>query len=197
MNLKNIIYILGIGDIKSSILLSLQRDLVSSFKKFIADVEILHDLIPLELSEYHTDRRQYDASMIKKKLKNKIGQETYFRILGVIDEDIFTKNLNFVFGIAEIPRKPFIKSTNIALISVARLRENFYRRPKNNALFELRTKKEAIHELGHTFGLDHCDNYCVMKFSNSLADTDQKPEEFCDTCCKKVELFFSTQKNSA
>jgi len=35
-----------------------------------------------------------------------------------------------------------------------------------------RVIKEAVHELGHAFGLTHCENSkCVMHFSNSLQDT--------------------------
>jgi archaemetzincin len=35
--------------------------------------------------------------------------------------------------------------------------------------FGQRLVKEAVHELGHAFGLNHCENIeCVMHFSNSL-----------------------------
>lgn len=48
--------------------------------------------------------------------------------------------------------------------------------------------KEAVHELGHTFGLVHCiDPKCVMFFSNSLADTDNKNTKFCKKCIKLFE----------
>jgi archaemetzincin len=50
-----------------------------------------------------------------------------------------------------------------------------------------RTIKEAVHELGHTFGLEHCENArCVMHFSNSLADTDWKQAKFCSQCRPKL-----------
>jgi archaemetzincin len=36
-------------------------------------------------------------------------------------------------------------------------------------------QSEAVHELGHAFGLTHCEkSRCVMHFSNSLQDTDFK-----------------------
>ncbi|MFX1417183.1 MAG: hypothetical protein ACFFC0_10250 [Promethearchaeota archaeon] len=41
--------------------------------------------------------------------------------------------------------------------------------------------------MGHVLGLRHCANYCVMQFSNSLADTDDKPESFCTDCRRKLE----------
>ena len=52
---------------------------------------------------------------------------------------------------------------------------------------EERILKETIHELGHTFGLKHCHNNCVMRFSNSLADTDKKPVKFCASCLKQLK----------
>jgi len=103
-----------------------------------------------------------------------------------MDVDIFSRFLNFVFGVADMPKN---KSFGSALISVTRLREKFYRRSENIAQFELRVLKEAIHELGHTFGLEHCENLCVMRFSNSLNDTDKKPPNYCEACLKKLNDF--------
>ena len=102
---------------------------------------------------------------------------------------IFSRFLNFVFGVADLSKN---KSFGSAIISVTRLREEFYRRTVNIALFEQRVLKEAIHELGHTFGLEHCENLCVMRFSNSLEDTDRKPQELCETCLKKLEDYLNS-----
>jgi predicted Zn-dependent protease len=35
-------------------------------------------------------------------------------------------------------------------------------------------------------GLDHCTNYCVMRFSNTLADTDEKPDTYCSACHERL-----------
>ncbi len=46
-----------------------------------------------------------------------------------------------------------------------------------------RIGKEAIHELGHTFGLTHCrDPLCVMNSSCLIGETDCKGTELCPTC---------------
>ena len=51
-----------------------------------------------------------------------------------------------------------------------------------NALLE-RVKKEAVHEIGHTFGLGHCLNkICVMSFSPSIFDVDRKEVHPCKKC---------------
>jgi archaemetzincin len=100
----------------------------------------------------------------------------YLRLLGITDVDLFTAGLNFIFGQAFIGGRE-------CLISLARLRPSFYGQPDDADLFRERVIKEAVHELGHTFGLSHCgDPQCVMMFSNSLTDTDRKSSTFCLNC---------------
>ena len=90
--------------------------------------------------------------------------------------------MNFVFGEA-------YKGGRVAAIYLQRLRQEFYSLESNKSLFHERIVKEAIHELGHTFGLVHCANKsCVMHFSNSLYDTDIKENKFCLYCKNKLRL---------
>lgn len=97
-------------------------------------------------------------------------------ILGVTGVDLTVPGLNFVFGLAD-------PQSHTAVISLARLYPEFYGQPRNPGLFKARAVKEAVHELGHLLGLDHCpDPACVMAFSNSLADTDGKGPGFCQAC---------------
>jgi archaemetzincin len=101
-------------------------------------------------------------------------------ILGVTGVDLTAPGLNFVFGLADPPAR-------CAVISLARLYPEFYGQPRNPALFKERAVKEAVHELGHLLGLDHCpDPACVMAFSNSLADTDRKGPGFCERCRERL-----------
>jgi archaemetzincin len=73
-----------------------------------------------------------------------------------------------------------------AIIALPRLRQSFDL-PDDAFLFRERTVKEAVRELGHTFGLSHCrDRRCVMAFSNSLADTDYRGQAFCARCRNRV-----------
>lgn len=125
---------------------------------------------------YNRQRRQYNAEKILNKLKRREG----FRVLGVTAVDLYVPELNFVFGVAEY------KGT-AALISLNRLRPEFYGEPPNEKKFSERIIKEAVHELGHTFSLEHCpESSCVMHFSNSILDTDIKREDFCHVCRKKL-----------
>ena len=103
----------------------------------------------------------------------------YDFVLGVIDYDIYAPGLNFIFGQA---------AEKIALISVTRLKPEFYGLKSNTELLKRRVLTEAIHELGHTFGISHCSNpQCVMHFSNSILDTDRKGFFFCKRCKTLLE----------
>ncbi|MCK4370085.1 MAG: archaemetzincin family Zn-dependent metalloprotease [Candidatus Lokiarchaeota archaeon] len=185
---------LKIGDLNHSVLVKLKKKLELGFKRFNLSVNIVQEEIPLEETEYNRRKRQYNAIKILKKIIIYAQNKKIFHVLGVIDKDIFSSGLKFVFGRAIKAEGRAPESPIVALISITRLRESFYGRTENKGLFELRILKEAIHELGHTFNLDHCNKLCIMRFSNSISDTDEKPQKFCEDCVNKLEIFF---KNSS
>ena len=128
-------------------------------------------------SSYSADREQYSAEVIVEKIMEKMRIDAE-KLLFVVDVDLFVPGLNFVFGLA---------AGNTALISLARLRPEYYGEKKNEYLFRERALKEAIHELGHTFGLQHCPHIrCIMHFSNRLEDTDIKGPDFCEVCSARI-----------
>jgi len=190
--MNTIIELIKIGNIDESILVKLKKNLERTFSIFSLSVNIIHEAILLEEREYDPNRRQYNVLKILKKMIILTQNKQFFRTLGIMDEDIYFNDLSFVFGRAINPKNRKPGFPIVALISITRLRENFYRRPENKANFELRILKEAIHELGHTFSLEHCDDYCIMRFSNALIDTDKKPPQFCDSCLKKLTIFFKS-----
>jgi len=100
--------------------------------------------------------------------------------LAVTEFDLYKTSHQFVFGDAS-------EDQRIAVVSTHRLRSEFYgERADANLLFQ-RTLKEAVHDLGHAFGLKHCFNArCAMYFSNSIYDTDNKLSHFCESCEKRV-----------
>jgi archaemetzincin len=93
------------------------------------------------------------------------------RLLAVTDVDLFVPVLTFVFGEAQL-------GGHAALVSTARLMPD-----DGPSLLRARLAKEAVHELGHTFGLTHCpDHGCAMARSATLFDVDRKSAWLCDDC---------------
>ncbi len=126
---------------------------------------------PLELPQeaYDPARRQFEGSRLLQGLP-----EEKDAVLAVTDADAYVPGLNYIFGLAW---------KNRALISLKRLRPEFYGAAENEELFLFRALKESMHELGHVLGLNHCpDRGCVMYFSNSILDTDFKDWRYCGPC---------------
>jgi archaemetzincin len=98
----------------------------------------------------------------------------------VTSVDLYVPVLTFVFGEAQL-------SGSCAVVSLHRLREEFYGLPAREELMRERLVKEAVHELGHTFGLRRCDDWrCVMTSSHAVERLDVKGAEFCFLCGRVV-----------
>jgi archaemetzincin len=128
---------------------------------------------------YDRRRKQWISNRILDWLLQNNNPDHKSKVLAMCDFDAFSDDLNFVFGEAHFGGR-------VAAIYLPRLREEFYvRKSDTNKLFKQRVIKEAVHELGHVFGLTHCEkSKCVMHFSNSLQDTDFKDYRFCEKCNK-------------
>lgn len=124
-------------------------------------------------------RLQYNSSQILLQMISDPPADAV-KILGVVNVDLFIPILTFVFGEAQL------RGTG-SVVTLHRLNNKFYGLPEDRELLTERLVKEAIHELGHNFGLVHCNNQeCVMKSSTYVEDIDHKSVELCDRC--KMEL---------
>jgi archaemetzincin len=124
-------------------------------------------------------RNQFYSTAILQRLERAADPDA--RALGVTAADLYVPVLTFVFGEAQL-------DGNCAVVSTARLHEEFYGMPSSEALLRERLVKEAAHELGHTFGLRHCSDWrCVMSSSHAVERLDVKGAEFCRACRKPIE----------
>jgi archaemetzincin len=102
------------------------------------------------------------------------------RILGVTGRDLFVPILTFVFGEAQLDGPS-------AVVSTFRLANERYGLPRDAELLQERLEKEAIHELGHAYGLVHCgSDRCVMRRSTYVEDIDQKDLMPCMECALRL-----------
>ena len=167
------IRLVPVGEIEDYILSGLREALAEAF----AEGAEPGSSMPVPQSAYNPKRGQHQASEIIYSLARLPRQGE--RLLGVVDADIYSPGLNFVFGLAA----PGIQT---AVISLTRLRPEYHGQPPDKNLLLERAIKEAIHEVGHLLSLGHCpDPGCVMAFSNSLEDTDRKGRAFCPRCQEK------------
>src|SRR3990172_4197801 len=126
-------------------------------------------------------RVQYNSSLILRQLIMKPPLDAE-KILGVLDVDLFIPILTFVFGEAQLEGIG-------AVVSTHRLHNQFYGLPENKEETTDRLIKEAVHELGHTFGLIHCSQPdCVMNSSTYVENIDQKPAQFCPLCQTSIKV---------
>jgi archaemetzincin len=174
------IYLVPLGEVHDDYLRILAESIEEQFE---LPVTITPNLAP-PLYALDPVRQQYNSNMILKRLLDESSPDA-IKILGITDVDLFNPIFSFVFGEAQFKGK-------CAVVSSYRLRGNpEHVLPPGCPPLLNRLEKEAIHELGHTFGLRHCsDPDCVMKYSVGLACADRKFSFFCPACRELVLWHF-------
>jgi archaemetzincin len=174
----------NVGDPRAEIVLVPIGKVPTEVSSWLADAlpQIFHctcrvaPALPHPNFAWNKRREQYSAEAIL----SRVQRGKALCALGIADLDLYVPDLNFVFGLAR-------GDEGRAIIALPRLRQSYYGLQEDTELLRERVVKEAVHELGHVFGLPHCNNpRCVMAFSNSLRDTDYKGREFCQRCRKAL-----------
>lgn len=141
--------------------------------------------LPVPKETFNQWRKQYNGEQMMALLCTaKVAKfiDKNIPTLFVTDEDIYYDGLNFIFGLED----PVLSAS---IVSLARLRPEFYDQKPNNFVLAERAVKECVHEIGHHLGLDHCRHpFCVMCFSPSVRDVDSKKKNFCSSCKIKASM---------
>ncbi|MGP0018467.1 MAG: archaemetzincin family Zn-dependent metalloprotease [Candidatus Sulfotelmatobacter sp.] len=172
----NLVHLLPVGKVEVSLL----RELRAKIPRCLhVDCEILPSNLDPAPS-YHAERQQYHSSEILQRMQPLVRPRDW-RLLAVADVDLYIPILKYVFGEAQM-------GGPCALVSVHRLRQEFYGLDRDDALLRQRLLKESVHELGHTLDLHHCQDYrCMMASSHSVEWIDLRENTFCDSCRSKME----------
>jgi archaemetzincin len=151
------------------------------------------EILPYELDptpSYHPERQQYHSSEILQRMQPLLRPQDW-RFLAIADVDLYIPILKYVFGEAQM-------GGQCAVVSVHRLRQEFYGLESDDDLLRQRLLKESVHEVGHTLNLRHCQDYsCVMASSHSVEWIDVRESTLCDSCRAQVESSPSMAENRA
>ena len=164
------VYLKAIGDVLDDDLSAIQRSLEQRIGLRTTNLDSLPD------PEFAWDprRRQYSSTEIIRQMVAHAPREG--KLLGITERDLFIPMLTFVFGQAQL-------NGQLALVSLARLRQGFYGLPEDRPVFLERAVKEIAHEVGHAFGLVHCpDRNCPMSLSTDIRQVDAKGAQYCAAC---------------
>jgi archaemetzincin len=132
------------------------------------------------LQHFDEEREQIRAEGLLEALKERLGVMPHQRVLVIVEGDGYVEGLNFVFGVAAEGWG--------GVVFTRRLYPEFYGEMPNESLLRVRLLKEVLHELGHSYGLAHCTNNCVMRFSNSVFDVDSKSAFYCPRCVRELNF---------
>ncbi len=170
------IHIIPVHISDSKILTSLSKEITQQF-----GLQTLINNIEFDVFfAYDSYRNQYHSTKLISGIRNLIDS-TKDKYLAVTEFDLFIPILTYVFGEAQL-------NGPVSIVSTKRLQPEFYGLPEDENLVLDRLKKEAIHELGHTFGLHHCPDFqCVLHSSTYVEEIDFKLVSFCKNCLLKLK----------
>jgi len=135
----------------------------TKIKNLLQNVDFAFDL----------NRNQHHSTSILERLAE-LTPPQGIKALAVTRVDLFIPILTHVYGEAQLGGKTCI-------VSINRLNEGLGLETGDN--FRYRVIKEAIHELGHTFNLRHCEDHtCCMHYCRNIGDVDRKSEQLCRYC---------------
>lgn len=153
----------------------------AGLRKQLQGTGVVVDRIKIPSGAYYPPRSRYRADRLVDMLARRYGSDQH-KVLGLTEADISTSTPKYydygIFGLGEL-------SGRACVVSINRLRR---RLPPGKDAGERKLRermiKVCVHEVGHTLGLDHCQNkICVMAAGEgSVKNVDESSAGFCPRC---------------
>ena len=167
---EHIIAISPIGDLDASLLQQVKKDITQIFGYPVEFHPLLKDV------SFALDpaRHQFHSTKILEKLEG-LAPPQALKIIAIVQVDLFIPILTHVFGEARLGGRSCVVSTHRLKKEISPM--------AGFKTFRERVSKEAVHELGHTFQLLHCNQQsCIMHYCRTLEDVDRKSDQLCRYC---------------
>jgi len=167
---EHIIILTPIGNIPAALFTKIADSITHTFGFSTQVTPLVSDIS----FAYDPNRNQYNSTEILDQLSSFLP-ENMNKIFAITDVDLFIPILTYVYGEAQL-------GGIAAILSVQRLMPTTPSANAEKVMYE-RICKEAIHEIGHTFNLRHCeDPACIMHYCRGIEDVDRKTDQLCRYC---------------
>lgn len=161
-----------LGEFDSKLVAAVKKQLCESYGVSV----IVKSSLPLPKSAYYPPRSRYRAEKLLNFLET--TDRTSTKILGLTNVDISTTKGKFVdwgiLGQGQVGGRSCVVST---------FRMRGTTKKVSNDVFRSRFAKVVAHELGHTYGLQHCPvRGCLMEDAKGTVKTVDGESDFCTNC---------------